>query len=125
MDPTDSDSTWPSPGLLETDIAKDSYNQAPWTSNKKQEGGFLKQSDRVELSSAAADPFFDLRLSDPSALDSVSSRSPCPKCHMSRKYFCYSCHIPLSETRNLIPRVEKLPVKIDVIKHANEVDGKV
>ena len=42
-----------------------------------------------------------------------------------RKYFCYTCCVPLEETKRLIPEVKTLPVKVDIIKHAGEVDGKV
>ena len=50
-------------------------------------------------------------------------RQPCDICHKSRKFFCYSCHVPLASIRDLIPRLE-LPVKVDVVKHPGEVEGK-
>ncbi|XP_029431570.1 DTW domain-containing protein 1 [Rhinatrema bivittatum] len=51
-------------------------------------------------------------------------RSRCPKCSSSRMFYCYSCYV-LVETVPVkkIPAV-KLPLKIDIIKHPNETDGK-
>ncbi|KAM4677287.1 tRNA-uridine aminocarboxypropyltransferase 1 isoform 1-T2 [Discoglossus pictus] len=51
-------------------------------------------------------------------------RSKCPKCHSSRMFYCYSCYVPVETVPiDAIPCV-KLPVKIDIIKHPNETDGK-
>lgn len=51
-------------------------------------------------------------------------RSKCPKCNGSRMFYCYTCYVPVeSVPTNEIPTV-KLPVKIDIIKHPNETDGK-
>lgn len=41
----------------------------------------------------------------------------------SRKFYCYNCFVPVKGIEDLIPRV-KLPIKIDIIKHQNECDGK-
>ncbi|XP_072004379.1 tRNA-uridine aminocarboxypropyltransferase 1 [Engystomops pustulosus] len=51
-------------------------------------------------------------------------RSICPKCNSSRMFYCYTCYVPVeSVPTSDIPTV-KLPVKIDIIKHPNETDGK-
>lgn len=68
-------------------------------------------------------PFTKMEISDNSILGQMESRSPCTKCSKSRKYFCYSCFLPVAELENIIPKV-KLPVAIDIIKHRSEIDGK-
>ncbi|XP_069835550.1 tRNA-uridine aminocarboxypropyltransferase 1-like [Dendropsophus ebraccatus] len=51
-------------------------------------------------------------------------RSKCPKCNSSRMFYCYTCYVPVESVPiGDIPTV-KLPVKIDIIKHPNETDGK-
>ncbi|CAH1775502.1 unnamed protein product [Owenia fusiformis] len=68
-------------------------------------------------------PFPGLKISDSAGLHSVEGRLKCKKCGQSRKYYCYSCCIPLEETKGMIPTVQ-LPVKVEIIKHRNEIDGK-
>ncbi|XP_068131515.1 tRNA-uridine aminocarboxypropyltransferase 1 isoform X2 [Hyperolius riggenbachi] len=51
-------------------------------------------------------------------------RAKCPKCNSSRMFYCYTCYVPVETVpKGDIPTV-KLPVKIDIIKHPNETDGK-
>ncbi|CAH2274030.1 Hypothetical predicted protein [Pelobates cultripes] len=51
-------------------------------------------------------------------------RSKCPKCNSSRMFYCYTCYVPVESVPiGDIPCV-KLPLKIDIIKHPNETDGK-
>ena len=40
-------------------------------------------------------------------------RRPCPKCHASRKYYCYVCYVTVGLDRSLIPTVH-LPIKVDM-----------
>lgn len=70
-----------------------------------------------------ADPFRGMKISDYTILDGVAERSPCPQCRKSRKYFCYVCFVPVEELKGKIPRL-RIPVKIDIIKHRREIDGK-
>ena len=53
----------------------------------------------------------------------IQARQACDICHKSRKFFCYTCHVPLPATRGVIPRLQ-LPVRIDIVKHPGEVEGK-
>ncbi|XP_013390514.1 DTW domain-containing protein 1-like [Lingula anatina] len=68
-------------------------------------------------------PYPYLKISDFSCLESVDTRSLCPKCNKSRKYYCYTCFCPVEGLQESVPKV-KLPLKIDIIKHRSEIDGK-
>nr|XP_016931149.2 tRNA-uridine aminocarboxypropyltransferase 1 [Drosophila suzukii] len=68
-------------------------------------------------------PFVNMRISDHTILDTIEGRHNCRLCNRSRKFFCYSCYIPVGELEEVLPRLE-LPLKIDIIKHKKEIDGK-
>nr|XP_045619671.1 tRNA-uridine aminocarboxypropyltransferase 1-like [Procambarus clarkii] len=83
-------------------------------------------SDEIKLmkpSKNLENPFLNLKISDSSFLNNLDGRSACSLCGKSRKYFCYTCYIPLPSIADKIPKV-KLPCKIDIIKHPKEIDGK-
>ncbi|XP_051174491.1 tRNA-uridine aminocarboxypropyltransferase 1 [Leptopilina boulardi] len=67
-------------------------------------------------------PFREMKINDTSVLDKVDGRGTCDKCNKSRKYFCYTCYTLIVD-KKIIPQV-KLPIKIDIIKHSREIDGK-
>jgi hypothetical protein len=52
-----------------------------------------------------------------------AERTSCPKCRSSRKYFCYTCYIPVGISPDCLPTV-KLPLPVDIIKHKLERVGK-
>nr|XP_018913092.1 PREDICTED: DTW domain-containing protein 1 [Bemisia tabaci] len=69
-------------------------------------------------------PFGSFKINDNwKRLEDIEERSPCSKCHKSRKYFCYTCCLPLENVKLLLPKIS-LPLKIDIIKHCREIDGK-
>ncbi|XP_022119767.1 tRNA-uridine aminocarboxypropyltransferase 1 [Pieris rapae] len=68
-------------------------------------------------------PFDGLKISDSDVLLSLKSRNPCPRCYKSRMYFCYTCYVPVSTLEGRIPFCN-LPIKVDIIKHKREIDGK-
>ncbi|XP_046377047.1 tRNA-uridine aminocarboxypropyltransferase 1-like isoform X2 [Haliotis rufescens] len=68
-------------------------------------------------------PFSHLKIDNFHRLDEVEGRTTCAKCNKSRKYFCYTCYSPILGLEELTPRV-RLPLKVDVIKHPYERDGK-
>ncbi|XP_026466625.1 DTW domain-containing protein 1-like [Ctenocephalides felis] len=76
-----------------------------------------------EIKNIDSNPFYGMKIDDASILNRLEGRSPCPKCGKSRKYFCYTCYVPVKELEGLIPKL-KLPLKIDIIKHKREIDGK-
>ncbi|XP_014245995.1 DTW domain-containing protein 1 [Cimex lectularius] len=69
-------------------------------------------------------PFEGLKISENwRKLQTLDDRSVCERCNKSRKYFCYTCYLPVAEIKNDVPKI-KLPLKVDVIKHCKEIDGK-
>ncbi|XP_053933980.1 tRNA-uridine aminocarboxypropyltransferase 1 isoform X2 [Cuculus canorus] len=71
-------------------------------------------------------PLQQLQLASQEVLEKAkkSGRSKCPRCSSSRMFYCYTCFVPVETVPTKeIPTV-KLPLKIDIIKHPNETDGK-
>ncbi|XP_040198565.1 tRNA-uridine aminocarboxypropyltransferase 1 [Rana temporaria] len=84
-----------------------------------------KQMKKVSGSSES-DLLKNLQVSAQEVLEVAQKkgRSKCPKCKSSRMFYCYTCYVPVESVPTAeIPSV-KLPVKIDIIKHPNETDGK-
>ncbi|XP_063737460.1 tRNA-uridine aminocarboxypropyltransferase 1 isoform X2 [Eleginops maclovinus] len=79
-------------------------------------------SDTHEL---AKEPLQGLKLASHAVLEKAKERGRllCSKCGGSRMFFCYTCCSLLGVSHQEIP-VIKLPLKIDIIKHPNETDGK-
>uniref|UniRef100_A0A3Q3JNB7 tRNA-uridine aminocarboxypropyltransferase 1 n=1 Tax=Monopterus albus TaxID=43700 RepID=A0A3Q3JNB7_MONAL len=70
----------------------------------------------------------DLKLASHAVLEKAQQRGrvKCSKCGGSRMFFCYTC-CSLVGFPNVVENVisgRPLPVKIDIIKHPNETDGK-
>uniref|UniRef100_U3C009 tRNA-uridine aminocarboxypropyltransferase 1 n=1 Tax=Callithrix jacchus TaxID=9483 RepID=U3C009_CALJA len=83
-----------------------------------------KQSQTTSI--ASEDPLKNLCLASQEVLQKAqqSGRSKCLKCGSSRMFYCYTCYVPVENVPiERIPLV-KLPLKIDIIKHPNETDGK-
>uniref|UniRef100_A0A336M0C8 tRNA-uridine aminocarboxypropyltransferase 1 n=1 Tax=Culicoides sonorensis TaxID=179676 RepID=A0A336M0C8_CULSO len=68
-------------------------------------------------------PFTGMKIHDSRFLETGESRFICRRCFKSRKYFCYNCNLALEELEDRIPTV-KLPIKVDIIKHRKEIEGK-
>ncbi|CAG8471535.1 12937_t:CDS:2 [Funneliformis caledonium] len=75
-----------------------------------------KDEQGIKLDEETIDSIFAI-------LDTLNSRSLCPKCTRSMKFFCYWCYQVVGCQRSDVPYL-KLPIKIDVIKHSKELEGK-
>ncbi|KAI1889683.1 hypothetical protein AGOR_G00165480 [Albula goreensis] len=73
----------------------------------------------------AIQPFQGLKLASHNVLEraQLTGRLKCSKCCGSRMFYCYTCFSLVGVNQEEIPQI-KLPVKIDIIKHPNETDGK-
>lgn len=52
------------------------------------------------------DPFADYKISSSAFLDKLEGRATCEGCGKSRKFFCYTCYLPVAEIKGLIPHVQ-------------------
>ena len=101
---------------------KDSYNAAPWNLC---DGKSDKKEVKSKIMLYGEHPFDVIDVGDTSELNQVVERTLCEICGKSRMYYCYTCFVPLPSTRPIIPTIKnKLPCKIDIIKHPREVNGK-
>ncbi|XP_023229168.1 DTW domain-containing protein 1-like [Centruroides sculpturatus] len=84
---------------------------------------YLIESSCLFTNRESADPLSKFSINSCDFLEELPERSACPRCYKSRRYYCYNCYVPVDEIKEKIPYL-KLPVKIDIIKHPREVDGK-
>jgi len=68
-------------------------------------------------------PFDRLDIADTSALERSRERQNCATCNRSRKFFCYSCCRAMPSIESSTPHLT-LPIRVEVVKHHGEVDGK-
>ncbi|XP_006735678.1 tRNA-uridine aminocarboxypropyltransferase 1 [Neomonachus schauinslandi] len=87
---------------------------------------FVEIQHSQTASIAAEDPLQNLRLASQEVLHKAqqSGRSKCLKCGGSRMFYCYTCYVPVENVPIQQMPLVKLPLKIDIIKHPNETDGK-
>jgi len=68
-------------------------------------------------------PFQGLSIASTDPFNEQTQREHCPMCMKSRKFFCYTCYVCVESLQPHVPNV-KLPIKIDIVKHKREVEGK-
>lgn len=66
-----------------------------------------------EIKNIDSNPFYGMKIDDASILNRLEGRSPCPKCGKSRKYFCYTCYVPVKELEGLIPKLKASIIRIN------------
>ncbi|XP_071424368.1 tRNA-uridine aminocarboxypropyltransferase 1 isoform X2 [Pithys albifrons albifrons] len=96
------------------------------TQGPKRSTECLESLELQTPSSFQDNPLQQLQLASQEVLERAkkSGRSKCPRCNSSRMFYCYTCFVPVETVPTKeIPTV-KLPLKIDIIKHPNEIDGK-
>ncbi|XP_061565526.1 tRNA-uridine aminocarboxypropyltransferase 1 [Cololabis saira] len=81
--------------------------------------------DSSDIHELSKQPLQGLKLASHAVLEKAqqNGRLKCSKCGGSRMFFCYTCCSLVGVGIQEIPLI-KLPVKIDIIKHPNETDGK-
>ncbi len=67
-------------------------------------GEGLKNSIRTSPSDFEA--FNGMKIDSASFLDDIDVRQKCPKCSKSRKFFCYTCYIPMQSVEGKLPKVK-------------------
>ncbi|KAG0247858.1 DTW domain-containing protein 1 [Mortierella polycephala] len=67
-------------------------------------------------------PFSQFNISSTDILDSIE-KMHCPTCSRNVRYFCNKCLKLVNCPEGAIPEL-KLPIKLDIIKHEQERDGK-
>ncbi|KAK3839957.1 MAG: DTW domain-containing protein [Linnemannia gamsii] len=67
-------------------------------------------------------PFAQFNISSTDVLDTIE-KAHCPDCNRNVRYFCNRCLKTVGCPEGAIPQL-KLPIKLDVIKHEQERDGK-
>uniref|UniRef100_A0AC35TV91 tRNA-uridine aminocarboxypropyltransferase n=1 Tax=Rhabditophanes sp. KR3021 TaxID=114890 RepID=A0AC35TV91_9BILA len=63
------------------------------------------------------------KLSNYDCLQHLKDKIVCSGCNKKRLYFCYDCHGYVGDVERMVPKVQ-LPVKVDIIKHPRERNGK-
>ncbi|XP_067942275.1 tRNA-uridine aminocarboxypropyltransferase 1-like [Watersipora subatra] len=67
--------------------------------------------------------FAQLKMADATVLDAAEEKVDCSNCGRRRRYFCYACRNYVNGLEKVMPTV-KLPIKIIIIKHRQELDSK-
>ena len=75
--------------------------------------------DKLRLENGGQFP--PLKIEDTKILDDLEERQACSRCHKSRKFFCYSCFLPLPSVENVLPSVN-LPIKVKKLKTCGKFD---
>ncbi|KAL6433745.1 hypothetical protein ACFW04_005776 [Cataglyphis niger] len=76
---------------------------------------YVKNSDRLsefEMKQKTIDraPFRNLKISDSRILNTIEGRRKCELCYKSRKFFCYTCCVPVIDN-SYFPRVKIYRIK--------------
>jgi len=69
-----------------------------------------KRLKKEELARKEPSYIDNLKLASFEPLDRLYRRAQCPQCKQSRKFFCYKCYLPLSDS---VPHVD-LPMNVTV-----------
>lgn len=83
----------------------------------------LPEPSEKQANYVHSDPFEFMKINNNKFLNDIDGRSSCTECNKSRKFFCYTCYLPVADLESKLPKVN-LPLQIDIIKHHKEIDGK-
>ncbi|KAF9955794.1 DTW domain-containing protein 1, partial [Modicella reniformis] len=79
-------------------------------------------STHYNINKKHTSPFAQFDISSTDVLDTID-KMHCPTCNKNVRYFCNKCLHLVNCPEGSVPQL-KLPVKIDIIKHEQERDGK-
>lgn len=63
------------------------------------------ESSSFYTNNSSENPFLEMKINDTSILEDVPTRSSCPKCNKSRKYYCYTCYVAVAELSTRLPLI--------------------
>lgn len=69
----------------------------------KDPGEKVKNQDEINV---RLNPFGGMKISDTSILNTLKGRTNCPLCSKSRKFFCYTCYVPVTQLNGKLPNVK-------------------
>lgn len=64
------------------------------------------KSEESRQSYIDQNPFSGMKIEDNSILGELQGRHPCPKCGKSRKFYCYTCYVPITQLQGKLPIVK-------------------
>jgi len=102
----------------------DKYDDSRLSAWKLQHSHAVNKSRKLAFSDDSEDPLERLQISSTAALERQVTREACPSCSRPRKYFCYTCLLPLPSLSNCLPTLHNIPIDVHIVKHRQEVDGK-
>ncbi|KAF9188160.1 DTW domain-containing protein 1 [Haplosporangium sp. Z 767] len=79
-------------------------------------------SETISSNKKYTSPFSQFNISSTDILDNIEKKH-CPTCSRNVRYFCNKCLKLVNCPEGAIPQL-KLPIKLDIIKHEQERDGK-
>ncbi|KAG0228575.1 DTW domain-containing protein 1 [Mortierella sp. GBA43] len=91
-------------------------------SDDRQEASSMEENEGHNSHKKYTSPFSQFDISPTHVLDTIQ-KMHCPTCNRNVRYFCNRCLHLVNCPDGAIPQV-KLPIKIDIIKHEKERDGK-
>lgn len=64
------------------------------------------QLNSIMTTTQDENPFGGMKINDWKILEKLEGRAICSKCSKSRKYFCYTCYVPVPELQEHVPKVQ-------------------
>jgi hypothetical protein len=94
----------------------------PMASDDRQEASSMEENEGRNSHKKYTSPFSQFDISPTHVLDTIQ-KMHCPTCNRNVRYFCNRCLHLVNCPDGAVPQI-KLPIKIDIIKHEKERDGK-
>jgi len=66
----------------------------------------IKNTLRSTPAASSFEPFVGKKIDSSDFLDELEGRTKCPNCLRSRKFFCYTCYVPMPTVENRLPKIK-------------------